>query len=164
MQSPFHSFKCYLNGWQLSCYMDYKVIKIIKLRSSKFSLSRFFSSSEYNNTPLSIPILFLHFHYHLSPSLHSHCLFLSGPLSPSLIPRPFLQHTHALSLPISLFLSLSLSLTQRTILYIPVCSLHDLGSRWSHIPLSSSASPSLPLLALLFNVSIWRKQTFNQTD
>lgn len=69
--------------------------KVIKVRSKFFSLSHFhLLSSGYNNTLfLSIPPLsfFLHLHYHpshLSPSLHSHCLFLSSHFPLHLFPVP----------------------------------------------------------------------------
>lgn len=88
----------------------YRNNKVIKVRSIKFfflCLSFIFflsSTAHYNNNNitlfLSIPPfpLFLHLHNqpsHLSPSLHSHCLFLSSHFPLHLIPVPPCNtHTH----------------------------------------------------------------------
>lgn len=72
-------------------------------------------------------------------------------------------HTHCPFQSPSSFCSTSPSLTEQYYIFQSVlCMIWEVDEAISR--LSPSASPSLSLLALLFNVSIWRKQTFNQTD
>lgn len=72
-------------------------------------------------------------------------------------------HTHCPFQSPSSSRSRSPSLTGQYYIFQSVlCMIWGVDEAISQLP--SSASRSLPLLALLFNVSIWRKQTFNQTD